>query len=282
LFLHINEYKVFTLDNPTEAQKVLNLNCEASNSPPMPLTSNLPRGFISPLTPSFRPSLAGLARNLALTGALALGLTAHPSRAAVIFDNLSAPLPNGYVGVSNTQYLAQAFTTTATDFVLTAVHLRLFNQSGTSGGFELQLRDATGSSGKPGALVGTTLYTGQAQNLGSSGTLLSVTGLNRTLAANTTYYLVAAGRSLTDDLTDPTDPIIGSLGWNMTDTTSPGLYTYGSGNSGTTWNTPYSYSGYMKIEAGPAGASVPDAAGSPATLGLILAGLAGLRRRLRP
>jgi hypothetical protein len=165
--------------------------------------------------------------------------------------------------------LAQAFTTTATDFVLTAVHLRLFNQSGTSGGFELQLRDATGSSGKPGALVGTTLYTGQAQNLGSSGTLLSVTGLNRTLAANTTYYLLAAGRSLTDDLTDPTDPIIGSLGWNMTDTTSPGLYTYGSGNSGTTWNTPYSYSGYMKIEAGPAASaagSVPE--GSPPRLTL--------------
>jgi len=214
-----------------------------------------------------------LARNLALTGALALGLTAHPSRAAVIFDNLSAPLPNGDIRVSNTQYVAQAFTTTATEFVLTAVELQLFNNNGTTGGYELQLWNSGGTSGAPGAqLAGPALYTGQAQNLGSNGTLLSVTGLNRTLAANTTYYLVAAGISLTG----------GSLGWNMTDTPSPGLYAYDSGDSGTTWTGPFTYHGYMKIEAGPAGASVPDAAGSPATLGLILAGLAGLRRRLRP
>ncbi len=226
-----------------------------------------------------------LARNLALTGALALSLTAHSSRAAVIFDNLTAPLPNGYLGVSNTSYVAQAFTTTATDFVLTAVHVKLFNQNGTTGGYELQLWNNGGTSGAPGLqLAGPALYTGQAQNLGSYGTLLSVTGLNRTLAANTTYYLVAAGISLTGIIpSDPNDPIDpGSLGWNMTDTPSPGLYAYSRSNSGTTWNGPYPYRGYMKIEAGPAGASVPDAPGSPATLGLILAGLAGLRRRLRP
>ena len=224
-----------------------------------------------------------LARNLALTGALALSLTAHSSRAAVIFDNLSAPDPNGYIGVSNTQYVAQAFTTTATDFVLTAVYVQLFNQNSTTGDYELQLWNSGGTSGAPGAqLAGPALYTGQAQNLGSYGTLLSVTGLNRTLAANTTYYLVAAGISLTDIIpSDPNDPIYpGSLGWNMTDTVSTGAYD--SGDSGANWTSPFTYSGYMKIEAGPGGASVPDAASSPATLGLILAGLAGLRRRLRP
>ncbi len=257
---------------------MLNLNCEASNSPPMPLTSNLPRGFISPLTPSFRPSLAGLTRNLAFAGALTLSLATQPGRAAILFDNLSAPLPNGALSVSNTQYVAQAFTTTATDFVLTAVSLRLYNQSGTTGSYELQLWDNGGASGAPGTQVGAALYTGLAESL--SGALVSVTGLNRTLAANTTYYLLATGRSLTDDVSDPSDPITGSLAWNMTDTLSTGSYV--SGDSGANWIGPFSYSAYMKIEAGPAGASVPDAAGSPATLGLILAGLAGLRRRLRP
>jgi len=244
----------------------------------MPLTSNLPRGFISPLTPSFRPSLTGLARNLAFAGALALSLATQPGRGAVIFDNLSAPLPNGASNISNTQHVAQAFTTTATDFVLTAVSLKLYNQNGTTGSYELQLWDNGGASGAPGTQVGAALYTGLAESL--SGTLLSVTGLNRTLAANTTYYLLAAGRSLTDDVSDPSDPITGYLGWNMTDTLSTGSYV--SGDSGANWTGPFPYSGYMKIEAGPAGASVPDAAGSPATLGLILAGLAGLRRRLRP
>ena len=244
----------------------------------MHATPTLRRGLTPRITRFFQPTLASLARTLAFAGALALGLTAQRGHAAtIIFDNLNAPLPNGDVGVLNNQYVAQAFTTTATGFVLTAVELQLYNQNGTTGGYELQLWDTTGASSRPGAQVGAALFTGLAQNL--SGSLLSVTGLNRVLAANTTYYLVAAGTSLTDVLSGQrTRP--GSLGWNMTDTPTAGLSKmYDTSDSGTTWNGPYTYYGYMKIEAT---ASVPDAGHTPAALGAILAGLATLRRRLRP
>ena len=258
---------------------MLPLECTESHSPPLHATLTLPSGLTPRITRFFQPTLASLARTLAFAGALALGLTAQRGHAAtIIFDNLNAPLPNGDVGVGNTQYVAQAFTTTATDFVLNAVHLKLYNQNGTTGGYELQLWDTTGASGRPGAKVGAALYTGLAQNL-IPGSLLSVTGLNRVLAANTKYYLVAAGTSLTD-VPGRSSPLPGSLGWNVTDTTTPGLSgVYVASNSGTTWNGPSPYYGYMKIEAT---ASVPDVGHTPAALGVILAGLATLRRRLRP
>jgi hypothetical protein len=243
-------------------------------------TPTLRRGLTPRITRFFQPTLASLARTLAFAGALAVGLTAQRGHAAtIIFDNLNAPLPNGALFISNTNLVAQAFTTTGTDFVLNAVHLKLYNQNGTTGGYELQLRDTTGASGGPGAQVGAALYTGLAQGLsGTPGSLLSVTGLNRVLAPNTTYYLVAAGTTLTD-VPDPYDsnepPQPGYLAWNMTSTLSTGARSSGA------WGNAYSYSGYMKIEAGPGGASVPDVGHTPTALGAILAGLATLRRRLQ-
>lgn len=104
---------------------------------------------------------------LMLTVALAGG--GQASRAGVVlFDNLSAGSQNGSTGVTNTVWLTQAFTTTATDFVLDSVSLRLWDQNDTSGNFELQVWDALGASGSPGSLVGSAIYTGLAQNLGSS------------------------------------------------------------------------------------------------------------------
>ena len=88
--------------------------------------------------------------------------------------------------------------------------------------------------------MGSALSTGLAQNLiGTPVSLLSVTGLNRVLAPSTTYYLVAAGTTLTDipdpDPSEPPQP--GYLGWNMTDTATSGLSgVYASTNSGTTWS----------------------------------------------
>lgn len=97
------------------------------------------------------------------------------SRATVmLFDNLSAASPNGYFTVDNTQWTAQAFSTTATDFTLSEVSLRLWNNSGTTGGFEIQIWDSTGSGGKPGAQVGSAIYTGLAENLGGSSSLLNI------------------------------------------------------------------------------------------------------------
>ncbi len=254
---------------------------------PLKPTSTLRSGLTTRNTLLFRKNLTCLGRTLAFAGALAFGLAAQQGQAAVIFDNLSASAGlygYGSMVVSNTQSIAQAFHTTATDFILTGVQLRLYNMSGTTGGYELQLWDATGSSGSPGVQIGAALYNGLAQNLTASpppiGSLLSVTGLNRTLAANTTYYLVVAGTSLTTVGLPPFFSLPGNLAWS-TEASSPaggaGLFAKSS-----TWVSMSGY-GMMKIEAGPgSAASVPDAGHTPAALGVILAGLATLRRRLRP
>ena len=200
---------------------------------------------------------------LALPLFVALALPGPPAWAgAILFDNLSAGSPNGSFGVSNTQWTAQSFATTTAGFILDEVSIRLWNLNGTSGNFEIQVWDALGAGGRPGAQVGAAVYTGLAEDLGSSyGSLLAVSGLSFTLTPDTTYYLVAAGTSLTD-IPDDFFPIPGTLYWDATDVvTSP---SYDTSNSGANWNGPFSQNLYMTITA------VPE----PSTYCMALAGLA--------
>ncbi len=209
---------------------------------------------------------------------VALALSGAPARAAIIlFDNLAAGSPNGSYGVSNTQWSAQSFSTTTSGFVLSEVALRLWNLNGTSGNFEIQVWDALGISGRPGAQVGAALYTGLAQDLGSTyGSLLTVSGLNFTLVPDTTYYLVAAGTGLADIPDDPFPPSPGQLYWDATDVvTSP---TYDTGDSGANWNGPFTQNLYLKVTA--ASAAVPEP-GTWATAALLVGGAAFMRWRKR-
>lgn len=186
----------------------------------------------------------------------------------ILFDNLSAGSPNGSYGVSNTQWVAQSFSTTNESFILSDILLRLWNQNETSGSFEIQVWDVLGTLGTPGSQVGTTIYTGLAQNLSSSYEgLLTITGLSVTLAPNTAYYLVAKGATLVD-IPSPFDDLLpGFLYWDATDVNTSATYdTTGSG-----WNGPSGQDMYMKVSA------VPE----PTTYGLVLGSisLATLRRR---
>lgn len=201
---------------------------------------------------------------------VAMACCGSASRAGVVlFDNLSAGQPNGYFGVTNSQWVAQAFSTTATDYVLDEVSLRLWNQNGTTGNFEIQVWDASGDSGRPGAQVGSAIYTGQAASLGDSTSLLTIPGLSVALGANTTYYLVARGTTLTE--VDPGfGPSPGSLAWNATDVITSNSYDTVNGSS---WGGPYAQNLYMKVTA------VPE----PSTEIVICAGLAAwvIRRHRR-
>ena len=185
----------------------------------------------------------------------------------ILFDNLSASSLNGAYGVSNTQWVAQSFSTTNESFILSDIRLRLWNQNGTSGSFEIQVWDVLGTLGSPGSQVGTTIYTGLAQNLGSSYEgLLTISGLSVTLAPNTAYYLVAKGATLAD-IPDFDGPLPGFLYWDATDVNTSATYdTTGSG-----WNGPSGQDMYMKVSA------VPETT----TYGLVLGSisLAALRRR---
>lgn len=201
---------------------------------------------------------------------VALACCGQASRAGVVlFDNLSAGSPNGSTGVTNTVWLSQAFTTTATDFVLDSVSLRLWNQNGTSGNFELQVWDALGASGSPGSLVGSAIYTGLAQNLGSSyGSLLNVSSLNVLLAASTNYHLLARGTSLTD-IPGDFGPDPGTLYWDQTNVNPSASYL--TVNSGTNWS-PEGTNKFMSVTA------VPEPS-SGVLFAMGLAAWAMLRRR---
>lgn len=170
------------------------------------------------------------------------------SRAGVVlFDNLSAGSPNGDFGVTNSQWVAQAFSTTATGYVLDEVSLRLWNQNGTTGNFEIQVWDALGPSGRPGAQVGSAIYTGQAASLGDSTSLLTIPGLSVALGANTPYYLVTRGTTLTE-VGPGFRPSPGYLAWNATDVIASNSYDTGNGSS---WSGPYTQNLYMKVTAVP-------------------------------
>lgn len=208
---------------------------------------------------------------------LALALSGAPARAAIIlFDNLSSTDPNGSFGVSNTQWTAQSFSTTSSGFILSEVALRLWNQNGTSGNFEIQVWDALGTSGGPGVQVGAAVYTGLAQDLGNTeGSLLTVSGLNFTLVPDIDYYLVVAGTSLAD-IPDFFFPSPGTLYWDATnDLTSPA---YDTGDSGAGWNGPFAQNLYMKVTA--TSTAIPEP-GTWAAASLLVGGAALMRWRKR-
>ena len=175
-----------------------------------------------------------------------LGLLAMPVHAQVdLFNNLTAGSPNGQMGVSNVQWMAQAFSTTSEGFILSDVSLRLWNLNGTSGNFEIQVWDSSGASASPGEQVGQSIYTGLAQNLGSSpGYLLTISGLSVNLAANTDYYLVAAGKTMAD-VGDQYDSMPGFLYWDATNVNMSSLY----GTTGSGWGGPSQQNLYMQVVA---------------------------------
>ena len=175
---------------------------------------------------------------IGVTLLVCLGQVPQTRAAAVLFDNLGGP-GSGYSSTSLVS-LAQAFTTTSTNFVLSEVSLPLWRRAGAEGIYEILVWDSTGGGGSPGAQVGSAIHSGLAQNLSTTGgTLLTISGLNVALLPSTTYYLVSRNTSVT--------PAVDLL-WKLSNINTSPFYELDSENN---WGGPYPSNMEMKITAVP-------------------------------
>lgn len=156
----------------------------------------------------------------------------HSAKSADLYDNLSRPVTiNG--PFSDVSWPALSFKTTAVDFVLDSVTIPIRNPNVlASGTLTFRLFDANGTLNTPGAQVGASLGSVPIASI-SSASYQDVTfsGLNRTLSANTNYYVAVQSIGLSNSYfigatTSTGGTIAGSLGYSATN------------NSGGTWSAP--------------------------------------------
>lgn len=174
--------------------------------------------------------------------------------------------------------MAQGFRTTADALVVTDVSVLIWNPFDTTGNFALEIWDATGTDGRPGAKV-TEAGTGDAALFGTSSAIFTLSGLDLTLNPITAYFLVVKGISLTDiDVGMGMGPEPGYLAWSATPSTSgTGFPSNVSSWSGGWSSLDQSYPLQMSIEA------TTDAVPEPTALTLFgLVGLGLTRRRSAP
>ena len=132
------------------------------------------------------------------------GLSQSVTASVVLIDSLNGATADGSVDISDTQWAAQTFTTTATDYVLDLLTVRLYNNAATAGDMVVSIYDATGADGRPGSLVRNVIF----QEVADLGTSLSDTTRvarifaadpypSRVLSPSTTYYVAIKGSGIT-------------------------------------------------------------------------------------
>lgn len=167
--------------------------------------------------------------------ALAMAVVTPQGHAATLSDNLSSVSTNTQTfgspsGTGDTEWLAQAFTTTATDYILTSVSAIISNQnSGTTGNYIFSIFD-TGSGGVPGVNLGDILTNPISGLGGTASTISTTTSPVLALSPSTNYYLVLRTTGATDGLEWYTAP-------NGSGTGFPSNYSL-STDGGSTWSTP--------------------------------------------
>jgi|GEM_PF-1618338 len=115
---------------------------------------------------------------------------------------------SGAHGINTSQNMAQAFTTTATHTRVTTVVLPLCYDHNPpfTGNFAVEIWDATGAGGRPGAFVATVAANQNATSVPSDSdpncptTYTSYAGLTIALSASTSYYVVVRNVSLTGSI----------------------------------------------------------------------------------
>jgi len=142
-------------------------------------------------------------------------------------DQTHADKTNLYVGF----LAAQQFTTTATDYVLREVHLKLYGTSTSAGTYDVEIWSFNTTTNKPTSKVATVETDLPIPTSTDVENTVVLKSLNITLTASTKYYVVVKCTALT----------AGSFYWSYTaSTTGTGFPSYYSSslNSGSSWTTP--------------------------------------------
>jgi hypothetical protein len=173
---------------------------------------------------------------------------------------------------TNSDWQAQAFTTTATAYTITDVALLLSNSTATTGTFDLSIYDSAGADGSPGAKVAAVRTAIDATTIGLTTALYDVSGLSISLSPNTQYYLAVTATALKESATY-------GIEWSYTDaitsTGFPSAYS-SSPDGGGKWTAPeFITPSMMRIQAETS--AVPE----PSTYALlcISLGVVGYARR---
>jgi hypothetical protein len=141
-----------------------------------------------------------------------------------------------------------SFKTTATEFTVDTVKIPLMKDSATSGNINISIYDATGASGLPGNIVGTSIGTVPVSSLTSTFQTFTFSGLNRTLSPSTNYYITVRSTDIASGVArgKVTDNDTGAI-----TTGSLGYVFYDNG-----WTGPHT--GYWLIGSVSTVASVPE------------------------
>jgi len=193
----------------------------------------------------------GMASSLFLFSGL---ISAGPVRAAVLYDTLSTTsagvesIGASGLGTPNNYGMGISFRTTAVDYVIDSVTIKLKSDSATSGNVTLSIYDTSGSGGTPGSIVGTPLGTIAVSSLTASLSDYTLSSLNLTLSPSSNYWLTATSLDITSGV------VRGSVTADTTGVTSGSVgYSFKNGS----WTGPYStYYGRASITT--ASAAVPE------------------------
>ena len=218
-------------------------------------------------------SFKALLSSLLLASGLLVSLAASAENIVVV-NSLTGASPGSVTtsssdAISNTDWVAQQFTTPADHFIITDVALQLWNVGGVATGtYDVSFWDTSGTSGAPGVKVANVAVAAAISALGTTNAgQVTFNALSIGLTEATNYFLVVSSSAIsgTDNLSwgDTTSQTFtghSTVGFNTTTASISGPGTWVV--SGT------SDAQQMKIQA-----EIPE----PASLALFAIGLAGMR-----
>jgi len=120
-----------------------------------------------------------------------IGTFASSARAVDLYNTLSKPTST-LIGISTYYGAGLSFKTTATEYIIDSVTLKLANDSFSPAGYgniNISIYNALGGNSTPGSIVGSPIGSVPVSSLTTTLTDFSFTGLNRLLSPSTNYWI---------------------------------------------------------------------------------------------